>query len=266
MASKTLLGLTNYVMSGVISASAQTQELPASNLTNNICSPSTGWQTPQGALSNVTLRIDAPAKAQPWRVFGLFRTNLTPTATIIFTSWIQIGTAAASQVYSATVTGAARGTGMVLAVAPTTHTADYVIITITDSANADNFINVGGCFVGPAWIPTLGITWSSSYGRQVSSRQSRTRGGQVYQRINYTFRRWTIAMDGIAQSELWDGGVDEIIRVSATGQNVLFIPDITSSQINLNSVFGLLESQADIQFPAHNADRRSWRATIEERL
>jgi len=75
-----LFGHRNYVLSGVLGASASVATFGVGQLQNEQGSPASAWQTPIGTTS-AFLTIDA-GSALPWRLFGLFRTNLTGAARV----------------------------------------------------------------------------------------------------------------------------------------------------------------------------------------
>ncbi|MCG7357134.1 hypothetical protein MHL39_10835 [Roseomonas mucosa] len=72
-----LLGLANYILSGALLAdSSAAAALGPGNLQTPHGSPADAWQV-QGTAAGLTITL---AEAAPWRVFGLFRTNLTAAA------------------------------------------------------------------------------------------------------------------------------------------------------------------------------------------
>jgi len=213
----------------------------------------------------VVIRVTSAVPGLPWRLFGLFRTNLTPSATINVGTWVSVGTAAPTVTWQTNVTGPAAGYGQIIAVAPTTQTANFMQFTISDPTNPDGFISAGGLYAGPGWFPLTGISYESSVGRVEQIRRTQTRGGQEYARLMWSQRRWNIAFDGVRASEVW-AEVDALRLQARTGTNVLFIPDTAASDIKQAAVFGMLSEAADITYPARGADRRAWRAQITERL
>jgi hypothetical protein len=262
----TVVGYVNYAKTGTLVASSATPELPASNLALDICAPSLGWQSEVGAVSGVTLRITAAGQSVIWRLFGLFRSNLSSTATVSVTVWRRLPDNSLAAVWtSGSIIGVARDIGQVVIVAPADTVGDYCVFDITDSLNPDRFINVGGVFAGPGWYPASGITWASSTGREADVRRTTTRGGQEYLRLKWSRRLWDVSFDGIRESELW-GPVDALRVTSRRGSNVLFIPNTESAHLQNEAIFGLLADSANVGFPARSADRRSWRAVLTERL
>lgn len=75
-----LFGHRNYVLSAALSASSAISALGVGNLQNDHGSVASAWQTAMGVMA-ASLLIDVGGLA-PWRMFGLFRTNLTSGARV----------------------------------------------------------------------------------------------------------------------------------------------------------------------------------------
>ncbi len=262
MASNVLIGYANRFKTEAVSATSSAAGLGATNLALDICSPSTGWQSAAGALTNVTLTCQSLTQGVAWRAFGLFRTNITAGAVITITCVSNPGTVT---VFAGTVTGPQTGYGQVLAVTSATVFGDYVTFTITDPVNPDGHINVGGAFAGDCWNPASGVTWDTTYGSTVQLVKVVSRGGQEYRNQLYRQRFWKLAMDAVQNSEAWDD-LGELDRISALGGNVLFVPDITSVDISREAVFGTVDFQSDVGFASHSLNNRAVRAQVTERL
>ena len=231
----TVLGLKNLIKSGSLVAGSSVPTMPITNLQTDSGAPSMAWQTVSGVLTpaaGATFRVtDA---RQMWRLFGLFRTNLSQTASITFSLFIN----PSNLIWSGTVTGPQPGYAQVVAVAPQDIYADYCVVDITDTANTDNFINVPLAYAGPAWIPRLGFTWNSTYGRDSTVDEMVSRGGQEY----------------------------PTYRTSRYGGNILFVPDLGSITASNEAVFGRVTVTADVSYIAGFHDRHAWKFRIKERL
>lgn len=264
MSSNTVLGWTNLVKSAALTAGSAEVRFPIQNIQNDIGTASLGWQTTAGVITSgggATCTITPLIAAQTWRVFVLAGTNLTPGASVTFAVYNNPTTL----VYSVTVAGPAPGYRQVVVVAPVDKTADYCTVSITDADNPDGFINVPLVYAGPVWVPAVGINWQTTFGRDSQIDETRSRGGQEYPIPRWQQRRWEIAMDGIQDSELWTDA-QELDRVSRFGGNVVFIPDITSTTIGNEAVFGRVESVADVSFVSGITQLFSWKFRIRERL
>lgn len=258
----TVLGVNNLVKSGALQAGSAAPTMPITNLQTDSGASSMAWQTMSGVLTpdaGATFRV-TPAR-QLWRLFGLFRTNISQGASVTFSLFIN----PANLVWSGTVTGPQPGYGQVVAVAPDDVYADYCVVDITDPANPDGFINVPLAYAGPGWIPRLGFTWNSTFGRDSTVDEMISRGGQEYPTYRFQQRRWEAAFDAISDSELWTEG-QNLDRVSRYGGNVMFVPDLASPTIANEAVYGRVTVTADVSYIAGFADRHAWKFRIKERL
>jgi hypothetical protein len=242
------LAWMNYVTADgtAIAAGSSLPSLPPSNLTNPIGSPSIAWQTAAGvvtAAAGATLRITPASPGTHWRAVGVFRTNLTPQATVTF-----ILTGGGATVWTSALPGPAIGFGQVLAILPADTVADSLTINFDDPNNPDLFINVPLAFCGQAWIPETGPAWSSAIGRDDSTDTVTSRGGQEEITLLWQRRRWELALDGIRAEEVWTD-VDAMRFTARLGGNVLFVPNYQSAYMPQEAIYGVLHETADITFP-----------------
>jgi hypothetical protein len=258
----TVLGLNNLIKSGALIAGSSVPTMPITSLQTDSGASSMAWQTVSGVLTpaaGATFRC-TPTR-QLWRLFGLFRTNLSQGASVTFSVYLN----PATLVWSGTVTGPQPGYGQVVAVAPTDMFADYCVVDITDTGNPDGFINVPLAYAGPAWIPRLGFTWNSTYGRDSTVDEMISRGGQEYPTYRFQQRRWEAAFDAISDTELWTEA-QNLDRVSRYGGNILFVPNLESVTSSNEAVFGRVTVTADVSYIAGFHDRHAWKFRIKERL
>ena len=259
--SNALVGWKNLVGTSVLAASSAATNMPVQNLQDDTGTPAVAWQTVSGVVSGAYFTVTPATGGQTWRAFGLFRTNLTPSASVTFALYNSPSTL----VWSTTVGGPVPGYGQVVAIVPVDTAADYAKITITDNSNPDGFLNVPLAFAGPVWCPASGLAWSTTAGRDDNRLETTTRGGQEYPVLLWQRRRWEIALDGVRSAELW-GDIGEIDRLSRAGGNMLFVPDLTSATLAYEATFGRVLATADVTFPYQGADRRAWRARATERI
>ncbi len=250
---------TNYLKSAAITSTNTQPTLPATNLAGDQGSPAMGWQSVN--LPSAVITITPTVAAQRWRVMGVFRTNLTAAASVVFELWqTTVGI-----VRSVTLPGPVQGYGQVVCALPADVVADFLKITITDAANPDGFMNIALAFAGPAWFPAGSTGFDSTVGRDESVNEVITRGGQEFPNLLWQRRRWNITFDSLRQSETWQQ-VDPLLRQAKAGSNVFFAPDVASSYLQQEATFGRLKSTADISYPYGGADRRRWQAAVTERL
>jgi hypothetical protein len=254
-----LLGYSNFVKSGVVTSNNAAAAFPVTNIQGDSGAAADGWQTT--IRSGIVLTITAPVTQQSFRLLGLFRTNITSGATLLFSVY----TNPASLQWSRQVSGPVLGSGQIV-VDTGGVTGDYATVTITDAGNPDGFVNVALAFAGPAWSPLSALSFATSYGRDVTTDELVSRGGQEYPVYRYQRRRWDLDMQGVrSTSELWPS-LDAMLRAAAGGGNILVVPDNTSANMASEAIFGRLKSTADIKFPYGTADRRSWSGQLTERM
>jgi hypothetical protein len=262
--SNTLLAWRNYLTQSGATLAADSEEstLPVTNLSNDQGAASAAWQTPSGVVTSAggaKFTVTPVATGQTWRVFGLFRTNLTASAVVNFA--LKNGS---TTVASASATPIA-GYGQVVAVLPADTTANYLQVSIDDPSNPDGCINVPLAYAGPAWLPATGASWQSTLDRASSVAMVVSRGGSQFPRLYWQARAWNFALDGIRALEVWPQ-LDSLRQSALLSFNTLFIPDITSANLQQTPVYGLLSGQTPMSFPYQAADRFRWGATITERL
>lgn len=259
--SNTLFAWNNYVLTATLSATSQA--MPVSNVQDERGSPSVAWQTVTNVTQNAVVTITPSLRSQTWRVFGVFRTNLTAFATV--TVSLYTNPAAPVFVWNTSVDGPEPGFFQSIVVAPTDIVADFATIEIDDIGNPDGFLNIPLIFAGPAWQPLSAAAYDTTFGGDALIDEATSRGGQEYPTLRWERRRGELSFMGLRAGE----AVGPILELQATarrGNNCLFIPDITSATMNTESIYGRVTATADVGYPYGAADRRSWRARITERL
>jgi hypothetical protein len=263
-----ILAWTNYVKGATIATGSAATTMPGTNVAGDQGSPSAAWQTAAGVITNAAganITITPPG-IKGYSVLGMFGTNLTPAATVTFTLKRTVLTTTTTT-WSAVVPGPVSGYGQVVALQPPGYAAQgsFLVIGIDDPTNPDGFINVPLIFAGPSWVPLGSTGFNSVVGRDDSTAEVVTRGGQEYPTLLWQRRRWNIEFDSVRQSETW-ADVDPLFRLSKAGGNVFFCPNATSANLQQEAIFGRLKGTADISYPYSGADRRRWQASITERL
>jgi len=221
------------------------------------------WQTIAGDLTSAdgaTLTI-TPLTARTWRLFGLFRTNLTTSAVVTVTLYDNPSTL----VFTDTMSTMVAGYGQVVLDAGQDYTADYCVIEIDDATNPDTFINVPLAYAGPGWLPGTGLAWQTTFGRDSQVDEVRSKGGQEYPTHWWSRRRWDIFLAGVNASEVWTEAM-ELDRISRFGRNVLFVPDVTSATLAYEMLLGRLEVVSDVSYVDGIVDYFTWRFRVRERL
>jgi hypothetical protein len=258
-----VLGIANLVKTSGLTAGSSAVNMPPTNLQTDSGAPSMAWQTSGGVLrpSDGAWIIIRPTTRQSWRMFGIFRTNLTTGASVRFLLYLNPSTL----VWDSYVNGPLPGYGQAVAVAPSDIAADYAAVEITDTSNPDGFINVPLCYAGPAWIPAIGHTWQTTFGRDSVVDEMQSRGGQEYPTYRYQQRRWEIAFDSLSGAEVWQSA-EELDRLSRYGGNILFVPDLASGTLASEAVFGRVTVTGDVSYIAGVANLHAWKFRCKERL
>lgn len=247
-------GWQNRVLDATLAASAQVEALPVDNLRNPAGSASLGWRCPRSAA---VLTLSLP-KAGPFRAFSLHRTNLTPAATL---------SVVASRAGTAVWHGQAQGcaNGQIVLVSPSPVQADTVTIAISDSGNTDGFLSIPLAYAGPIWQPVRNYSTESTAGRNLGSDSVTALGG-----TQFTESRWIQRALKIVHQSLGDADADQleqILRVAAAGQNILFlpVPDAGPAALAQKALFGRMTGD-DVSNPFGVADRHSTTLTLTESL
>jgi hypothetical protein len=264
MAGNSILGWTNYAKAATIIAGSSATNLPPTNVATDSGSSALGWQTVYGVTTiagGAVLTITPVVTHQTWDALACFKTNLTAGASVTFTLWNSPSTI----VWTTTAVGPVSGYGQVIALPPAATVADYCTIGFNDSSNTDGFINVPLVYVGSVWRPLGSVSYASTLGRDATVSEATTRGGQEYPSLFYQRRRWNVQLDAMRSSEVWTQS-EVLNQYASAGSNVLFIPDITSSYINQETLFGRLKHTADVTWPYGVSGRRRWTTAITERL
>ncbi len=256
-----LLGWTNRAKTGTLAASAAASGLGADQVANDQGATSAAWQTPAGTTS-AGLLIDA-GSAVTWRVFGLFRTNLTAAASI---RWrVSANSGLTSPVYDASASGTvAAGYQQSVFIAPAQVTGRYCQVDIVDTGNPQGFLSVPLLFAGPVWQPAIQWSPDSAEGAVTDLSVPITRGGQEWPELRWRKRRRSVALPLVARDDRWPQ-LGELERAAAAGGNVLLVPS-PAGDLAREPVFGPLAIDG-VGYAGVAAHRfRATRFTVTERL
>lgn len=259
MSSPALVGYINFVKTGTVAANNAATNFPVTNLQNDSGASADGWQTT--VRTGILLTITSVLGLQTYRLIGLFRTNLTSAAVLVFTVYTNPSTV----VWTAQVGGPVNGSGQVV-VDTGGVIGDYATVSISDPGNPQPYVNVALAYAGPAWNPLSNFSLNNSYGRDVTTDELTSHGGQEYPVYRYQRRRWDLDMQGVrTTSELWPQ-LDAMMRIAAPGTNILVVPDSGSPDMTTEALFGRIKQTADVKYPLGTADRRSWSGQHTERI
>lgn len=257
--SNTVFAWNNYVLTSSLSASSQA--LPVTNLQDEQGDASTAWQTASGVTQGATITITPPIQQSTWRVFGLFRTNLTAFATVTVTLYNNPSVI----VWSGGADGPEPRYYQSIVVAPQDTLADYCTIQVDDAGNPDGFLNIPLVYAGDAWFPQTAPAYDTTFGGDFVTNEQVSRGGQEYPELLWERRRSEVSLAGVRAGEV-NNQLADMAHTARRGNNILFIPDITSETMTIEAIYGRVTATADVGYPYGAADRRSWRGRFTERL
>ena len=268
-----LFGWVNNILSATLTADSEEAGLGVAQLQNDQGDASTAWQTAAGVTTSGFL-ADTGSAYSVWRAFALARTNLTSAATVQWRVGAPgTGGALASVVYDSGVlpAGVVPGFGQTVFVmfpqslVPVQAQAQALRCDISDPTNPDGFLSVALAYAGVPWQPLTNISTATTRGRDDSTLETTTRGGQEYPLNLWARRRWSVDFQGIRNSEVLPD-VDALDAACRDGGNILLVPDPASSTVNQEAVFGRGKPGSDLAYFQGAPDRRTWKLTVTERL
>jgi hypothetical protein len=255
-------GLTNYVVTGALSATYAETTMPATNLATVHGAASEAWQTPAGRTT-AAFMVDAGA-SMPWRILAFFRSNLNTNALV---RWRLSDNEDMSDPLYDTGNINARivpGIGQSVHIMPSEITARYVRCDVINASNPDGFLNIALAYAGPATEMLGGVSYSTQFGHEERADDYETRGGQEYRELLAVRRRWDLSIETLRQSEIEDWAFD-MDRTCRDGRNILFILNPESMiRASRDAVFGRVKPGGLFGYRSYL--RRTWAATVTERL
>lgn len=253
-----VVGYQNEVLSGAVTVSSFVPGFGGEQLQNDQGSPSMALQTPDGTTTLAILLIRPPNTC--WRGFGLFRTNLTPAATVVW----NVGLAGGA-VYAGASDSVVPGFGQSIHIAPQDAVGDFMQVNIADPTNPQGHINIPLMYAGGLWQGARNFLYASAIVPTDSGITTETRGGGEFVRTDWRKRGFDLALGAVAPEEVWYR-VDRLDGWARAGNNVFFVPSPADPDVNRAALFGRLKPTAGVGYANQSARTRSWRATITERL
>ncbi len=124
--------------------------------------------------------------------------------------------------------------------------AQYVKIDISDTANADEYIEAGRLYIATAFAPTDGVAYGLSTGFIDESRSVRSRGGQVFVDAVPKRRQFAFAFHSMNEAEAYTSA-NEIQRTKGLSGDVLVAIDADDTTNRMRqTVYGRLTTLAPI--------------------
>lgn len=248
-------GWCNNIMTATLAANVQMAQLPVTNLLSPQGAASLGWRVP-GTAATLTI---SHLPASPWRAFGLFRTNLSASASM--SAYVLSG---GSLVWQGEAQAVANG--QILLVADRPVMGDTARIQITDGHNPDGYLSIPLAYAGPIWQPVRNYSTDSTFGRTVGQDSITSLGGQDYVSTRWYQRKYTISHQSLGDADA--AVLDQILLAAAADRNILFVPDPSADPATLaaQALYGRLSAGSDLSNPFGTADRHKISLTLTERL
>lgn len=138
-------------------------------------------------------------------------------------------------------------------------TGRYVRIDMADAALA--WFEAGRMFVSQGWRPRINYSFGAGRSYGSLSKQSQSRGGQIYIDVGPKYRRWSLTFSSLddAEAEI----VERIDRLNATDIDILLCAKEQSANLGRDSIFGTVEAPSEINNRAFRLHSKSY--SIKER-
>ncbi|MCE0743329.1 hypothetical protein LWC05_05415 [Acetobacter sicerae] len=249
----------NHILDGALTASSQVAALPVTNLKNQQGASSLGWRsltTTPVSSANFIIKMTS---AVVWRAFSLHRTNIGSSA--IWRMQVTNGDDTVLDV----IRPCNAANGQCLFVNPSDVLGDAVQITVWPNDTSQTWVDLPLAFAGPLWQPARNYGSESTADRVLGQDSVTSLGGSEFVESRWYQRKLSISHQSLGDTD--SGVMDQILRIAATGQNILFIPDPSADPTVLaeKALFGRL-SGGDLSNPFGNADRHALTLDLTERL
>lgn len=257
------LGLRNLVSESVTFSAGDWQiALPASNMgTRDLAEKA---RSSDALVASTTFRIDHGA-AVTAQVLCLVGHNLSSAATI---KWDRGSSAGGTEVVAGAATNAWQ-------ITPTTYdggqfasfvihaaatSARYETVTITDTTNADGYVEIAYCWISPVYSTTYGPVTGLTHGVRDFSAKERGDGGSLWVTRRRRVRDVTLALEAINPTEA--AVLHELQISQGSTEPVLYLPDTqVAADTQRYGFVGTLEELSNIEWPYHRMGRLPVRIT-----
>lgn len=149
-------------------------------------------------------------------------------------------------------------TAALIHILPANTLARYWRIEIDDTTNAAGYVQIGRLFIGPAWQPTLNMSYGASVGWETKTEVQEAIGGAEYFQRRTPFRTQTIELDWMTVDEAMANAF-ELQRRAGIDQEVLWIfdPDDTVHALRRRWL-GRLRKLSAIEYPYFNTNKTAF--------
>jgi len=232
-----ILAWENLADDATLIAGSAVSTLPVENIQNPHLSKK--WHT-ASSVTAVSCRFDMGSSVD-CSLMALLGTNLTSAATIRIRASDTDPVVTSSLAYDSGVVsaGVKDGYGAIYKTFAET-TSRYWRFDISDATLADH-IEVGRVFIGPSWEPAVNMMLNWSVTPTDTSRRDKSYAGQTYIDILPRVRVLQFQLDFLTEAEMY-GNAFAMEFANGIAADILGIPDIASSYLSEQAVWGLINS------------------------
>lgn len=253
-----LIAWENLADDAVVAASSEQASAPGANVQNQHISKK--WKAVEG-VNSASLLFDMGSSVACAALAAL-GSNLTAAGTLRLRGSDSDSTGVTGEKYDSTLINAGAKAGYGAAyLSFTSATARYWLLNLADASVTT--LQVGRVFLGPKWVPDEDMEIGWSMVSRDPSKKTKSYGGQVFSDVRPQARALQFTLLCQSEAQLY-GNAFAMARVNGVVRDVLAIPNISSSYLSEQAVFGLVEASD----PLVNDDYAfySQKFSIEERL
>jgi hypothetical protein len=224
-------------------------------------SSATAWVT-NASITSAYAVLDAGAGAL-WGALGVFRTNLTASATLRWRLGDDATFATATEDSGTLSSTLASGYAQSLYIPAAEVTARYMRLDVADATNPEGRLVIPLAFGGPVWQPAHQWSPDSAEDLQRETVTVTTRGGQEWIEQRWRRRRRIVTLPLLARADRWTE-LHALERAAADGGNILVVPSPTNDLLR-EPIFGPVAFDG-VGYAGTGHRFRATRFTIAERL
>lgn len=133
--------------------------------------------------------------------------------------------------------------------------ARYWRLEFDDTANPAGYIQIGRVFIGPAWQPTINMSYGAGIGWETDTAVQKARSGAEYFDERNPYRAVQFTIDNLDQDEAFARAF-EIFRSAGISKEVMFIHDPSDTNNSIRRQFlGRLRALSKIEYASFNLNK-----------
>lgn len=139
-------------------------------------------------------------------------------------------------------------------VLPTTYSARYATVEISDTSNTDGYVQIGRFFAGGGFVPTYNATYGLQDGWVDLSTRDRSESGALWTTARRRLRKVQMVLEALSLDE--GSTLHEMQRVLGTIDEVLYVPDLTDMAWSQRyGMLGTIEEMSELAYPFYRKRR-----------